>query len=206
MRLAQPFVCIALFTLASCAGTHHDGSAKAEKSEKAEKAEAESAESEEEEAEGDVGALVAQAKVSLLDALHAALAARPGEALVAELEESSEDGKGAAVYEIAIVDVLGAAWTVTVDPATGKVLESQKEDEADEMKEMTEQSEALPAGHLKLGGLLERGAKAADGFPVTVKFRGKKHAGEAKVELVSGGKRIEVRLDAVTGKVLGVEK
>ncbi|MFC9543796.1 PepSY domain-containing protein [Streptomyces sp. NPDC056956] len=75
------------------------------------------------------GARAASAKVTAADAIAAALEHRPGTAVSAELDDRDDDRR--AVWE---VDVLagGDNWySVRIDPATGKVLGSQKDDEDD---------------------------------------------------------------------------
>ncbi|NEC30454.1 PepSY domain-containing protein [Streptomyces sp. SID8111] len=75
------------------------------------------------------GARAASAKVTAADAIAAALKHRPGTAVSAELDDRDDDRR--AVWE---VDVLagGDNWySVRIDPATGKVLGSQKDDEDD---------------------------------------------------------------------------
>lgn len=75
------------------------------------------------------GARAASAKVTAADAIAAALEHRPGTAVSAELDDRDDDRR--TVWE---VDVLagGDNWySVRIDPATGKVLGSQKDDEDD---------------------------------------------------------------------------
>ncbi|MGW6294506.1 PepSY domain-containing protein [Streptomyces sp. NPDC055058] len=74
-------------------------------------------------------ARAASAKVTAADAIAAALEHRPGTAVSAELDDRDDDRRS--VWE---VDVLagGDDWySVRIDPATGKVLGSQKDDEDD---------------------------------------------------------------------------
>jgi len=193
-------VCASL-GLASCESSPTDVKSDAAAS-KAEPAKKESAKEEAGEQEIDVVDLAADAKIRLSQALATALAAKPGDAVAAELEGDVENGKRSVAYEVAIVDADGVVWAVKVDHVTGKVASVEKEDEADEIEEFKEKREAAGAEHLSLAELLLRGTKAAKGTPVEVTFRGKKHAGQARVELVDGRTKSSVTLDAKTGKVL----
>lgn len=187
--LVASIVFSAMFLTASCASKRTD----------AEHKEGEKAK----EQEIDVREVAPESKIRLLDALHAALAARPGEAIEAELEGEIENGKREVAFEVAIVDEHGVAWSVAVDPATGKVASVAKEDEADEIKEIAEKRDAAGASHLKLGGLLERAMKRAPGAtPVKISFSGAKAPGKARAKLLRGDKDVKVTLDAKTGEII----
>ena len=191
--LVIAFVCCALLPVASCATKHTEAEHKPA--------------SEVSEQELEHRDVAPEAKVRLLDALHAALAARPGEAIEAELEGEMEGGKRAVAFEVAIVDEQGVAWTVAVDPATGKVATVEKEDEADEMKEIAEKHDAAGPSHLKLGGLLERAMKhVPDATPVSVSFSGAKAPGKARAELLHGDNEVKLTLDAKTGEVVDMSE
>ncbi len=190
MRLVLPLVLsaagCALLVTASCASNRGGSDAKESK-----------------EQELDVRDVAPEAKVRLLDALHAALAARPGEAIEAELEGEVENGKREVSFEVAIVDESGTAWTVKVDPATGKVASVEKEDEADEIKEIAEKREAAGRERRKLGGLLERAMKQVPhGTPVKVSFSGNKAPGRARAKLLREHDEVTLTLDAKTGEVV----
>jgi len=201
MRSTLTLVLCASLGLASCESSSKDAKSDAAAA-KAEPAKKESAKEEAEEQELDARDLAAEAKIRLSQALATALAAKPGEAVAAELEGDVVGGKRTAAYEVAIVDAAGVVGVVKVDHVTGQVESVAKEDEADEAQEFAEKREAAGADHLSLAELLLRGAKAGKGTPVEVAFRGKKHAGQARVELVDGREKSSVTLDAKTGKVL----
>lgn len=186
--LAVTALCCAMFLAASCAS----------KPESAEHADSKEAK----EQEINAREVAPEASVRLLDALHAALAARPGEAIEAELEGEIDNGKREVAFEVAIVDVLGVAWSVVVDPASGKVTKAEKEDEADEIKEIAEKQDAAGASHLKLGGLLERAMKRVpDATPVKISFAGANSPGKARAELLHGDRDVTLTLDAKTGEI-----
>lgn len=197
MRIVRAAACVAscfaLLLAASCASRHAETPAEADDV------------GESDETELDVASIASEAKVSLLHALHAALAAKPGDAVEAELEGSIEEGKREVEFEVMIVDGDGAVWEVTVDPATGKVSTVERETESDEVAEVVAKRTAAGREHLRLGGLLERGVKAAGGTAVKVSFRGPDAAGQATVKVLRDGDDHDVTLDARTGAVLGTK-
>ena len=81
----------------------------------------------------------AAAKVTAADAVAAALADTPGTAVSAELDDEDDDRDGAdgddrrerAAWEVDVLSGDGTWHSVRVDPATGKVLGSEKDDEDD---------------------------------------------------------------------------
>ncbi len=82
-------------------------------------------EDETEDHDGDEGenSLRGQTKISLWDALKAALAARPGTAVEAELDR--ENGRW--LYSVEIVDANDKAFEVKVDAGTGEVRKTKKD-------------------------------------------------------------------------------
>ncbi|MFJ8804478.1 PepSY domain-containing protein [Streptomyces sp. NPDC102490] len=76
----------------------------------------------------------AASKVTAADAVAAALAETPGTAVSAELDDEDDDGndrKERAAWEVDVLSGDGTWHSVRVDPATGKVLGSERDDDED---------------------------------------------------------------------------
>lgn len=84
----------------------------------------------------------ASAKVTAADAVAAALADTPGTAVSAELDDNADDdGDGddrreRAAWEVDVLSGDGTWHSVRVDPATGKVLASERDDDEDDTAEV----------------------------------------------------------------------
>jgi uncharacterized membrane protein YkoI len=156
------------------------------------------------EEELDVRDVVGDARVSLAQAVQAALTARPGLAVEAELEGEVEAGKREVEYEVAVLSE-GVLYEVEVDAATGEVVEIDREDDADDLRAAVQVRDALGTGHMQLGDLVARAAGASDGTPVEAEFEDGSGAARVRVKLVRGREIVKVTLDARTGAVLGTK-
>ncbi|MET8667424.1 PepSY domain-containing protein [Streptomyces tendae] len=85
----------------------------------------------------------ASAKVTAADAIAAALADTPGTAVSAELDDEDDDGnddgddrRERAAWEVDVLSGDGTWHSVRVDPATGKVLASERDDDEDDTAEV----------------------------------------------------------------------
>lgn len=154
------------------------------------------------ERELDVRDVVGDARVTLRQAVDAALAARPGDAIEAELEGEEEGGRREIEWEVAILDAEGTLWDVSVDAATGQVVEVERADDRDDVEEAAEILEALGANHLRLADLVDR-AGTSHGTAVEAEFD--EDEPEAEVVFVRGRELVEVDLDARTGEVRGAK-
>lgn len=76
------------------------------------------------------------AKVSMEQAIETAKAKFPGRVVESELE--SEDGN--LVYEVKIVNDSGRAQEIEIDAQSGKILDSENEDEVDDDDDESEKS------------------------------------------------------------------
>ncbi|CAL9455155.1 PepSY domain-containing protein [Streptomyces sp. enrichment culture] len=83
----------------------------------------------------------ASSKVTAGDAVAAALAHTPGTAVSAELDDEDDDGDDddrgeRAAWEVDVLSGDGTWHSVRVDPATGKVLGSERDDDEDDTAEV----------------------------------------------------------------------
>jgi uncharacterized membrane protein YkoI len=151
-----------------------------------------------------------EAKISLVDAIRAAHAARAGTVVEAELEGEIVHGTRSVFYEVSVVsgaDVL----VVKVDPVTGKVTSVEPEDEADEAKEMRERAAALPPGTHGLGDYVLKGeARTPGARAVKAAFELEHGALNCEVKFLKDGKIVEVDVDPAhpdhAGKPAAAEK
>ena len=183
------------------------GSAAAATGEESEKSEAseknEKGEKGEEADEVDVRDVAAALKISLSDAIAAAIAAHAGDVVEAGIEGEGKGETRSVFVEVMVLDAAGKAIEVKVDPATGKVLSSGPSDEEDESAELGAVLEALPAGHLSLAELTRRAAAGAEGAIVTGAFvLAKDHHTVGAFRFVVGKALWQVTLDPVSGAVL----
>ncbi|CAM5416652.1 Peptidase propeptide and YpeB domain protein OS=Streptomyces tendae OX=1932 GN=GUR47_13870 PE=4 SV=1 [Streptomyces tendae] len=87
--------------------------------------------------EASEGSGAAAAKVTAAEAVASALAKTPGTAVAAELDDEDDasdddgDGRERAAWEVDVLSGDGTWHSVRVDPATGKVLGSERDDEED---------------------------------------------------------------------------
>jgi uncharacterized membrane protein YkoI len=161
------------------------------------------AKAEEQETQLDVREVAAEQKAPLADAIAAALARSPGEAIEAGIEGEVENGKREVFIEVMVIDAHGEAIEVKVGAADGKVLSASKSDEEDETPELMALLKRLPAGHLSLGDLARRAAVGAEGKMVLAAFAAKKGADAVAVVRFLVGKELrQVTLDPRTGAVL----
>ncbi|MFE1240247.1 PepSY domain-containing protein [Streptomyces tendae] len=96
-------------------------------------------------ARDDDAARAASAKVTAADAVAAALADTPGTAVSAELDDEDDEQDGdddgddrreRAAWEVDVLSGDGTWHSVRVDPATGKVLSSERDDDEDDTAEV----------------------------------------------------------------------
>lgn len=163
-------------------------------------------------ARDDDAARAASAKVTAADAVAAALADTPGTAVSAELDDEddgddgddSDDGgddrRERAAWEVDVLSGDGTWHSVRVDPATGKVLGSEKDDEDD----TAEVRAALKGTSVDAAQAAE--AAAGHGTVTSVELDEDGHYGDGKpaweVETHTSGKgEQDWRVDPKTGKV-----
>ena len=161
----------------------------------------EAAKDEEDEQELDVRDVVGEAKVSLATAIGAALAARPGTAIEAELEGELEDGKRQVFFEVMIVAPGGIVYEVTLDPATGAVKNVVVEEDAKEAAEIRAAAAALPPHAKSLGDLVALAEASTGAHAVEAKIEAEKGGAECEVELLKGREKIDAEVGIADGKV-----
>ncbi|WP_121749244.1 PepSY domain-containing protein [Streptomyces sp. E2N166] len=144
---------------------------------------------------------VSSAKVTAADAIASALKKTPGTAVSAELddEDGDDDGERAA-WEVDVLAGDGTWHSVRIDPADGKVLgsETDDEDDTDEVRAALKGSSVDAAEAAK--------AAAGHGTVTSVELDDDGHYGDGKaaweVETRSSGKgERDWRVDLKTGKV-----
>ncbi|GAA5208011.1 PepSY domain-containing protein [Streptomyces thinghirensis] len=149
----------------------------------------------------DDGERAASAKVTAADAIASALKKTPGTAVAAELddEDGDDDGERAA-WEVDVLAGDGTWHSVRIDPADGKVLgsETDDEDDTDEVRAALKGSSVDAAEAAK--------AAAGHGSVTSVELDDDGHYGDGKaaweVETRSSGKaEQDWRVDPKTGKV-----
>ena len=149
------------------------------------------------EQELDVRDVAAEAKVSLVDAVRAAHAARPGKIVEAELEGEVEGGIRAVFYEMTIVDD-GKAFEVKVDAATGKVTSVEVEDDAEEAAEMLALAASMPPHTRGLGDFLKIAeGRAPSARAVKAEFAVEHGRAIYEVELLRGRDLLETDVDVL---------
>lgn len=156
------------------------------------------------EQELDVRDLGQEQRVALADAISNALAGAPGEVVEAGLEGEVEAGRRDVFIEVMVFNANGDVIEVKLDPATGRVISSETEEDAKESAEIAATARSLPPHHLALADLARRGAAGAHGKVVSAEFgvRGVGHV-VGVVEILDGKDLREVTLDSVSGAVLG---
>ncbi|MEU9219567.1 PepSY domain-containing protein [Streptomyces sp. NPDC048376] len=152
----------------------------------------------------------ASSKVTAADAVAAALADTPGTAVSAELDDEDDDGDDSddgndrrerAAWEVDVLSGDGTWHSVRVDPATGKVLGSERDDDEDDTAEVRT---ALKGASVDAA----EAAKAAAGHGTVTSveldedgYRGDgKPAWEVETHALGKGER-DWRVDPKTGKV-----
>ncbi|MEU1045661.1 PepSY domain-containing protein [Streptomyces sp. NPDC005897] len=152
----------------------------------------------------------ASSKVTAADAVAAALADTPGTAVSAELDDEDDDGDDSddgddrrerAAWEVDVLSGDGTRHSVRVDPATGKVLGSERDDDEDDTAEVRT---ALKGASVDAA----EAAKAAAGHGTVTSveldedgYRGDgKPAWEVETHALGKGEQ-DWRVDPKTGKV-----
>ncbi|MFJ8541169.1 PepSY domain-containing protein [Streptomyces sp. NPDC093586] len=151
-------------------------------------------------ADRDDDARVASVEVSAADAIASALREAPGTAVSAELDDEDDDG-GRAAWEVDVLAGDGTWHSVRIDPATGKVLGSQTEDDTDDAAEARA---ALKGTSVDAAEAAK--AAAGHGTVTSVELDDDGHHGDGKAAWEaetrsSGTAEQEWRVDAGTGKV-----
>ncbi|WP_134653730.1 PepSY domain-containing protein [Streptomyces sp. H23] len=152
----------------------------------------------------DDDARAASAKVTAADAIAAALADTPGTAVSAELDDEDDDGddrRERAAWEVDILAGDGTWHTVWVDPAGGKVLGSERDDDEDDTAEVRAALKGAPVDAAEAAK-----ATAGHGTVTSVELDEDGHYGDGKpaweVETHTSGKgERDWRVDPKTGKV-----
>ncbi|MFE1206698.1 PepSY domain-containing protein [Streptomyces sp. NPDC058762] len=156
----------------------------------------------------DDAARAASAKVTAADAIAAALADTPGTAVSAELDDEDDDAdddgddrRESAAWEVDILAGDGTWHTVRVDPAGGKVLGSERDDDEDDTAEVRA---ALKGASVDAAEAAK--ATAGHGTVTSVELDEDGHYGDGKpaweVETHTSGKgERDWRVDPKTGKV-----
>lgn len=154
-----------------------------------------SRESGDDEQELDVRDVAGEAKVSLVDAIRAAHAARPGRIVEAELEGEVEHGVRSVFYELTVV-ADGGVFEVKVDAATGAVSSVEAEDDAKEAAELKELAATIPAGSQGIGDLVLRAESLAAGArAVKAEYEVEHGRSSCEVVLLRGRELLEADVD-----------
>ncbi|MFE1584970.1 PepSY domain-containing protein [Streptomyces sp. NPDC058737] len=158
----------------------------------------------------DDAARAASAKVTAADAIAAALADTPGTAVSAELDDEDDDGdddgddrRERAAWEVDVLSGDGTWHSVRVDPATGKVLGSERDDDEDDTAEVRA---ALKGASVDAAEAAKATAAAGHATVTSVELDEDGHYGDGKpaweVETQASGKgEQDWRVDPRTGKV-----
>lgn len=158
----------------------------------------------------DDDARAASAKVTAADAIAAALADTPGTAVSAELDDEDDDAdddgddrRERAAWEVDILAGDGTWHTVRVDPAGGKVLGSERDDDEDDTAEVRA---ALKGASVDAAEAAKATAAAGHSTVTSVELDEDGHYGDGKpaweVETQASGKgERDWRVDPRTGKV-----
>ncbi len=166
------------------------------------------------------------AKISLRAAIASALAKQPGRAVEAELEGERSDGKVDIFFEVMVVTTHGQLAEVRVDPASGKVIENQQDDEAAEEAEEVEEEEeaeeddedseddrdelpgfiaALRHSELDLAALVEHAEAFLKGTAISAKLEYEDGNPLCDIAFVNGRHVLEAELEARAGHLTEVE-
>ncbi|WP_416529916.1 PepSY domain-containing protein [Streptomyces coelicoflavus] len=158
----------------------------------------------------DDAARAASAKVTAADAVAAALADTPGTAVSAELDDEDDDGdddgddrRERAAWEVDVLSGDGTWHSVRVDPATGKVLGAERDDDEDDTAEVRA---ALKGASVDAAEASKATAAAGHATVTSVELDEDGHYGDGKpaweVETQASGKgEQDWRVDPRTGKV-----
>ncbi|WP_121702464.1 PepSY domain-containing protein [Streptomyces sp. E5N298] len=152
----------------------------------------------------------ASSKVTAADAVASALADTPGTAVSAELDDEDDDGDDSddgddrrerAAWEVDVLSGDGTWHSVRVDPATGKVLGSERDDDEDDTAEVRA---ALKGASVDAAEAAK--AAAGHGTVTSVELDEDGYRGDGKpaweVETHASGKgEQDWRVDPKTGKV-----
>ncbi|OMI86817.1 peptidase propeptide and YpeB domain protein [Streptomyces sp. M1013] len=152
----------------------------------------------------------ASSKVTAADAVASALADTPGTAVSAELDDEDDDGDDSddgddrrerAAWEVDVLSGDGTWHSVRVDPATGKVLGSERDDDEDDTAEVRT---ALKGASVDAAEAAK--AAAGHGTVTSVELDEDGYRGDGKpaweVETHASGKgEQDWRVDPKTGKV-----
>ena len=142
--------------------------------------------------------VVAGAEVSLVQAIDAAVAAVPaGVVIEAELEVEA----ATPIYEVRMLadDTL---TKIHVDPATGEVLRSEVDDDADDVAEAVAAAGVLQTATLDVAAVI---AIAQDQRPGSVAFEFEVKDGQLEVEVVDDEGLFEIRINPADGSVSEVD-
>jgi len=148
--------------------------------------------------------IVGKAKISLVDALQAALTARPGTAVEAELEGEVVDGATTVFFEVMVVGADGTFYEVRLDPASGGIL-SDEAAGADELEELAEFREVLRHTELGLVALLGKAGEVVRGFPYKVGLELEHGQPLCEVKIANGRYLIDADLEARAGHLVELE-
>ncbi|MFA3874746.1 PepSY domain-containing protein [Streptomyces sp. MMCC 100] len=153
-------------------------------------------------------ARAASAKVTAADAIASALADTPGTAVSAELDDEDDDADDDAddrrertAWEVDVLSGEGTWHTVRVDPATGKVIGSERDDDEDDTAEVRAALKGTSVDATEAAK-----AAAGHGTVTSVELDEDGHYGDGKpaweVETRASGKgEQDWRVDPRTGKV-----
>ncbi len=154
----------------------------------------------------DVREVVGTVRVSLADAIAAALRARPGRAVEAELETDDEEGqKAGTVYEVAVVTEEGSLYEIVVDPGDGTVRAQHEETDPEELEELRGFLVALRYSDRNLEQLLAQAAELVKGTPVAAELEMEAANPTANVLLAAGRYLVAVAVEARGGQIVGLE-
>ena len=151
----------------------------------------------------DVRDLALVAKVSLRDAIRAALDARPGRAVEAELEGERRDGRVVAHYSVTLLTAEHVVVEVEVDATSGAVLGVEEED--DEAEERAAFVRVLRHAERSLEQLVEAAESFVKGTPVAAELEFEQRMPLCEVDFVHTRYVIEVEVEARACHLLEIE-
>ncbi|MBI4566758.1 MAG: PepSY domain-containing protein [Planctomycetes bacterium] len=154
--------------------------------------------------EADVRDLVGEAKVSLRDAIAAALKARPGAAVEAELEAEGAGTERKVFFEVKVLTKGKKSFDVRVNPATGKVISNEEDAEPDAQEEAAEFARVLEVARLSLAACVKKAEAIIKGTAVAAGLEMDGEDAVCTVGFVNERHVIEVALDVRAGNLVHV--
>lgn len=145
-----------------------------------------------------------QAQISLQDAIHKALAVRPGEAVEAELELEDRGGTIHVLYEVEIVAPDGL-YGVSIHAQTGAILEHEKDDDRSAEEELEWYRQILRHSEKSLRDLVAAAESVVRGQAVSATMEVDDGHPICEVALTNDRYILGVALEARAGHAIEVE-